>query len=317
MVNIQKLLARVFLPYFRLELPGIERLSSFLGLPMRFDHLWEKESPKVIRGKDHRLLMRLDLRDWCERWTYFLGRYYDRPLQLFLNAAVSDGGSFIDVGGNAGMVTLSGVARVGLRGQVHTFEPNPDMVMRIHEQLRLNEITNVTVYEMGLADVNLEMELTIIAQTNGWSTFGTISEKDPNLTYKTLQVPVRRGDDILPPNLPGPVTIKIDVEGFECKVVKGMARLLDRVKPVVVTEVDSILFKNAGSSLRELFDLMDSYGFQAYSLGTVTKFFRKNLKLERLTKPTEPDSKNVVWIHPEGSMRAALVEAIEAPSCLA
>ena len=48
-------------------------------------------------------------------------------------ACIRPGDTFVDVGGNIGMITLLGSRLVGERGRVHTFEPNPDAGLTAQE----------------------------------------------------------------------------------------------------------------------------------------------------------------------------------------
>jgi len=50
--------------------------------------------------------MELDLSDPMERFTYFLGRYYDAHTQLFMRKYLKRGDNFVDVGANIGMISL-------------------------------------------------------------------------------------------------------------------------------------------------------------------------------------------------------------------
>lgn len=65
------------LPYARLELPGWGQLLKKVGVYR--NELWEHTLTRTIRGKWHGYLMTLDLSNWSERQTYFLGRFYDLP----------------------------------------------------------------------------------------------------------------------------------------------------------------------------------------------------------------------------------------------
>ena len=194
---LRRLLAALALPYLRLELPGWRRVASFVGLPMGNERIWANSPPRTIRGKYHGYKMPLRMQDWCERLTYVLGRYYELPLELLLRTLLLRGETFIDVGGNIGMVTLMGAAGVGEKGRIYTFEPNPQMVERIREVVALNELSNVTIFPFGLSDTNSDLPLTIVSESSGWATFGKAEMRDPSLTYRTITTKVARADDVL------------------------------------------------------------------------------------------------------------------------
>ena len=79
-----------------------------------------------------------------------------------------------------------------------------------------------------------------------------------------FSVPVRRGDDVI--SNENPSLIKIDVEGFETKVILGLVKTIERCLPVVVTEVDAGLLEQARSSVEELKNAMESFGYKGFKL---------------------------------------------------
>ncbi|MGH2659774.1 MAG: FkbM family methyltransferase, partial [Actinomycetota bacterium] len=257
---IRRCIAFLTVPYFRLELPGWERLSSLVGLPISNRALWARAAPRTVRGKLHGFRMRLRMQDWSERLTYFLGRYYELPLERLLQSLLERGETFIDVGGNIGMITLTAASRVGEEGTIHTFEPNPEMVGRIRETVALNRLTNVSIYPIGLSDAEADLVLTTVSESGGWGTFAPVTERVPSLTYGAVMARVARADEALVGKTEGPLVVKIDVEGFECRVLRGMSRLIDRLRPAIITEVESQLLQSAASSVNELFEMMRAWG---------------------------------------------------------
>ena len=192
--SFRRTFAAVALPYFRHELPGWRRLAAPAGLPVKNTAQWRGLPPRTIRGKTHGLLMTLSMEDWCERLTYFLGRYYEFALERLIQRLLQPGDTFIDVGGNVGMLTLTGAAAVGSEGRVYAFEPNPEMAGRIRQVVELNGLAQVTVFQSGLADRCATLPLTVVAQANGWSTFGLVEHPDRSLTYRTMTATVARGE---------------------------------------------------------------------------------------------------------------------------
>ncbi|WP_041933171.1 hypothetical protein [Gloeothece verrucosa] len=64
------------LPYARLELPGWGKLLKKISvISYKDDEYWQNAHIKTIPGKLHGYLMNLDLSNWSERHTYFIGRF--------------------------------------------------------------------------------------------------------------------------------------------------------------------------------------------------------------------------------------------------
>jgi hypothetical protein len=68
-----------------------------------------------MRGKLHGYEMSLDLGNWSNRQTYFLGRFYDLPTQLVLLSCLRPDDIFVDIGANEGMISLLASRLVGPR----------------------------------------------------------------------------------------------------------------------------------------------------------------------------------------------------------
>jgi FkbM family methyltransferase len=304
------LLAKIALPYARFELPGWGKLLRAVGV---YDHdKWDGAPQRVIRGKLHGYSMRLSLESWSERQTYFLGRYYELNTQAFAMACVRPGDTFVDVGGNIGMMTLLGARLVGPRGAVHTFEPNPREQRTIERALADNGLANVALHKVGLSDAAAELTLSVITAHTGMATFATVEGADAKLISARHVARVVRGDEELPAALPGAVTAKVDIEGFECRALRGLERTLGRYRPAVCTEVIGPYLKRAGASVRELFELMRGHGYRAYDIGLRRKMFRHRLSLRLIDGPDESMDTNVAWVVPGTVHEARLAPFVDA-----
>ena len=290
-------LAYLALPLTRVECPGWGRLYRWLGI--HDSHRWQDAPIRTIRGKAHGFLMKLHLPDWAERMTYFLGRYYDLPLEVLLRSTLNAGDRVVDVGGNIGMVTLLLARNVGPKGLVQTFEPNPECCSRLREMLALNPIDWVTVYPLGLSDAASTERLAILHDHSGVGTLGALSPEEELAITSTTEVAVARGDDILLEDHRPIKLMKIDVEGYEVKALKGMTLSLERDHPLVVLETIDGHLRRAGSSAEELFELMQSRGYEAYAMTLARRLGRYDLRLRPVARvadlATETDT---VWIHP-------------------
>lgn len=292
----------MILPYTRRELPGWGKLFENLGGYK--SELWKDAPIRTIRGKFHQYLMTLDLSSWHERMTYFLGRYYELDIQKFMIEAVKPGDSFIDVGANLGMITLMAARCVTPTGTVHSFEPNPLVFKRLQANVSNNELQQVTLHNCGLAERQSELTLTVVNEELGMGTFTKIPQQDESLISNQYQLTVYRGDDILPEELPGITFIKIDVEGFEPLVIRGLDRTIQRLHPVILTEVVPEHLERGGFSVKELCEIMQNYGYQPLNISTKRSGLRHHLQLTKLTD--NHMTENVLWLHPENNLSSRL-----------
>lgn len=289
----QRLAESLVRPYVYRELPGWGPIYHRLIGSYQRDAQWQRAGTRRIRGKLHGFVMELDLGHWSQRATYFLGRYYDLATQLLCQAVLRPGDRMYDIGANIGMISLLGARIVGPNGRVDAFEPNPACAQKIRATLAENQISNVFVHQVGLADRPGTLTLSIPAINAGEASFAP--SQYPASETSRLHVSVQRGDDLLDAGEP-PALIKIDVEGFECRVLDGLRETLETAHPVIVTEVVPDHLQRAGSSADELFGRMIESGYTAYPLST------RRTRLSHALHFGQPGSRgavvgDVAWFH--------------------
>ncbi|HEY0825616.1 MAG TPA: FkbM family methyltransferase [Ramlibacter sp.] len=291
---IERLLMTAALPYTRRELPGWGGLLRRAGVLVPADDpRWREPCIRIVKGKDHGLLMRLDLSDWAQRMTFCLGRYYESGVLQVLDRLLRPGDTFVDVGANIGMIALHASARVGSSGAVHCFEPNPECLGLLREHIALNGLRNVRVHPFALSDEPGELELRLTSEHTGTATLAQVA-----CATRTFAVPVRVGDEALAGI--SPRVVKIDVEGFEVFVLRGLADTLRLAKPFVVTEVEDTLLRRAGTTPNELMALMSSFGYRAFGIRLTRSMLRWHLALPALrTHRQFGGFSDILWV-PDG-----------------
>jgi FkbM family methyltransferase len=226
-----------------------------------------------------------DVGDAGSRNHYVLGRYYESFVPLIISSCLKESDTFIDVGANRGVHTMF-ASRYLSSGHVFAFEPNPRTFQVLQAHLTMNALNNCRIYNVGLSDENGTLELNLFADDapSGCS----FIDKGENLVKQRFTVPVQRLDDVLGPIAPGGrVLIKIDTEGFEHHVIRGMEQLLENHQVAIVTEIVNDWLQKAGSSAQALFDDLVGRGFRAYRCSTRFAGLKETLNLEQISKITD------------------------------
>ena len=171
--------------------------------------------------------------------VFFYGAF-EKPLLFFLrdtlNALKTETPKaiFMDIGANVGhhSIFLSKFA-----SQVLAFEPYPKVNMQFKQQIAHNNISNIQIFETGLSD--RRETLNYYAPTGNNEGIGSFDESSigkGNTSYGKLEL--QEGDQVIESDSWKDIKlIKIDVEGFEKKVIKGLTRTIEEERPVIVCEI--------------------------------------------------------------------------------
>lgn len=253
-------------------------LASNAGDPILRERVLH--SKRVFFDRHIGAFVMVDLCDCLGRSHYFTGRYYDPLVPLVVQSYLSDGGVFVDVGANRGIHTLFAAKFLHTRGRVYSFEPNPAAYRVLEAHVTMNGITNCETFHMGLADADGTLSLATPAQSVLASFREVAGEKHTEVAVRRLAAVLDAA------TCDGPVLVKIDVEGFEHKVVQGMAELLDNPELGVICEITDTWLRETGSSAGALFEMMRAKGFRAYHCTAGhSMLIRPRLRMAELSGP--------------------------------
>jgi FkbM family methyltransferase len=175
-------------------------------------------------------------------------------------AAVFRSGTAFDIGANIGNHSVYFARRFKL---VHSFEPNP----HAYQLLNLNSqcLTNVIPHNIGLGDVKGTFDL-LVNPTNVGGSPITIGHRS---TDNLVKVAVDRLDDI-DVESSELCFLKVDVEGFEARVLQGASETIRSRQPLIVFEQNEAEFHKG---LPEPISLLHAMGYKVcwHQSGTVSK----------------------------------------------
>jgi len=195
-------------------------------------------------------------RDWSER----------HALETMLRF-VQPGDVVYDVGANLGLYSVALAERVGAEGEVVCFEPRASTFERLKANIELNKLKHVRSFQKALGEEAARVPIYTLPDEPWRSSL--IQEPDiarrKNLGVEYVEVEV--GDAFRRVHeLPLPRAVKIDVEGFEYAVMRGLAQTLgDPHCQFVGCEVHPHLLPD-GLTVKSITDLLRSYGFCRFDI---------------------------------------------------
>jgi len=176
---------------------------------------------------------------------------------LFVRKHLS-GGTLIDVGANVGSVSLLLADTIE---DAILFEPNPVAAARARENLARNQL-GFQVHEVALSDTNGEIRFECLGAVD---VGGHVVVNAPSSHTATRVIPRITFDEFLrqhgDPGFPVSL-VKIDVEGHENSVLRGMRHFLAEKRPPLVM-FEYLQRTNLEQTLR----IFAGVGYQVFEVG--------------------------------------------------
>jgi FkbM family methyltransferase len=160
---------------------------------------------------------------------------------------------FIDIGANIGSYTLLAASEVG--AETISIEPIPETYKKLNTNIWLNNLTGkVKSLNIGLGSANGVLKFT--------KSLDTVNHVATDNETDTIDVPIEKFDDII--TIQKTTLIKIDVEGFETEVLKGMETALSNplLKGIIIELNGS--GNRYGYEENNIHEKLLSYNFKPY-----------------------------------------------------
>jgi FkbM family methyltransferase len=215
--------------------------------------------------------MRFELESADEVLTFLRhGGHFEADEVAICHRWLEPGMTAVDVGANLGAFTAAFASAVGREGTVHSLEPFDAARRRLERTLALNELPQVQVHPLAVADGAGTAALYSYGPGNeSWATLGPRRIEAGGTTVDAEvagQVPTVSLDDWAEQNSVASIDLlKVDVEGAEGRVLAGAERLLSdgRIALALVETSDDTL-ESFGVRAYELIRTLEGHGLRTY-----------------------------------------------------
>jgi len=212
-----------------------QKVGSFLAKILTVSLIFRRTNltVKEIKGINYEL----DLREVIDSSLFFSGTFEELEEEV-IESILKPGMITFDIGANFGYYTFKMASLVKPGGWVYAFEPTDWAYKKILRNSNLNpSLDNIRFLKLGLSDNDEKCK-----QLNFQSSYRT-DGKEFSVTEEMTLVKL---DTFAEENkLSNLDFIKIDVDGYEGKVVRGAVQTLLKFHPIIFFEISpSLMMKN-------------------------------------------------------------------------
>ena len=196
----------------------------------------------------------LDLNEHIDSSIYFLGAF-EREGVAAVQRYLKPGDVALDIGANVGCYALLFSKIVGEHGKVVAFEPMGWAWRKLTRNKDLNTFTTNLVLEKRAVSDRAAAAQRVSFRTS-WRVFGA----DDPAEEEVVDV-VTLDEYVEEHRLEKVDFIKLDVDGFEYRVVRGGKRTLLKHRPIFMLELGSYTLESTGDRLEELVECLYGLGY--------------------------------------------------------
>lgn len=219
------------------------------------------------------------LNELVGRTAFYIGDL-DKRLTWISRKLIKEGDTVVDVGANIGIMSLLFSKLTKEKGQVHSFEPNPLLYDDLMSAIKKNKIKNICSIPKALGEKEEKLTLSVPKSNLGLGTLIRTSSEvcqnyDVEVTTLSKYCSLKEISKI--------DLLKIDVEGFEYRVLIGAKQLFEENPPnFILVELNNF---NGRAGEHPVIKLLRNYDYSFLSIPKcLFKFYTHELNLNMTAK---------------------------------
>lgn len=241
------------------QFPGKERLSTFFKPSIKLRQSFHEG---ITWLTNENIAIHTNADSYIE-WSIMSGGTYEDEIGKLIRISLSAGDNCLDIGANIGLQSIRMAQCIGPRGRVYAFEPLAHLRYKLSANTCLNSVSNVTLMPFALSDEESEGNFSV--DRHAWNQ-GTFSIHEQNIQNSEL-VMIKVADDL--PEIQALTQlalIKIDVEGYEFQVLRGLANSIKRHMPRIIFEYDANYWSKTSQSIVACSDFLRALDYALFQI---------------------------------------------------
>lgn len=202
------------------------------------------------------------INDWMASNSIGLKKEWESHIRRFtqLYNCLYNIKDIIDIGANFGYHTL--LFSRECNGNVYAFEPQIQNFELLEENVKLNKVKNVILHNDACGDQNCEIKMPVF-YCNYSINMGDITPNVNISDYFNISKSIILDEYNFSDKID---LIKLDVQGWEKKVLVGAINLLKKHKPILIVEFEYFQLQKTNTTCKELFDFIREQDYYIFYL---------------------------------------------------
>lgn len=228
--------------------------NHFFGIHQRLFQPFNLFKDVVVSYNYQGFRLQLHLDDWIQQCLFFTGEYEAAELKA-LSQLMNGNSVFIDVGANVGLYSLKASEIIKDNGKVIGFEPFIKNFNQLSTHIECNNLSSkVKIENKAIGESEGKLKLYYSEQAHNRGMVSALKNDYAN-SYEVEMISL--DGYCASHNINVVNCVKIDVEGYEMSVLKGMKNILQHNQPILLLE---ILEENT----EEVESFLSNFGYLKY-----------------------------------------------------
>ncbi len=240
------------------NLPGKRRLSKWLSPSADLKTDFKNG---ITWFKNENIAIYTSADNYVEYYVLSNGEY-ETEVAKIITMSLAPGFVALDIGANIGIQSMRMSRCVGESGKVYSFEPLAHLQEKFKQNIALNSCGNIKLFPWALSDKaeTLSMKVDVKDWNQGAFTLSDLSHAGTPQQI-TIKVP-DEVDEIK--NAERIDLVKIDVEGFEYHVLRGLGSTLKKHRPRIIFEYDARYWTRTGQQIADCIAYLKHLDYAIY-----------------------------------------------------